>query len=174
MDENEENADVLTKQPCPMCGTKSLTLREAARDIPFVGMTYIFSMDCSNCEYRMSDVEVEGSGKPVKYSIEIDSEEDLNIRVVKSSSATIKIPRLAEITPGPISDGFVSNVEGVINRIKKVIESKKDDDDPSVRKSAKNQLKKIQKVLWGQEKLTIHLIDPNGNSAIVSDKAKKS
>jgi len=170
-----EEGEVLERQPCPVCRNKSLTLREAERDIPYFGTVYVFSMDCSKCDYGMSDIEVENSnGKPVKFKLEIENEEDLKIRIVKSSTATIKIPRLAEITPGATSVGYVSNVEGVLEKIKKIIESKKDDDDKKIRKQAKNQLKKIQRVLWGREKLTLYISDPKGNSAIVSDKAVKS
>ncbi len=171
-----ESEDILEKQPCPMCHNNTLTLREVARDIPFFGMCYLFSMECQSCDYHMADVEVEsqeGQNRPVKYKIEIESQEDLNARVIKSSTATIKIPRLVEITPGPISNGYITNVEGILNRIKKVIESKKDDDDPSIRKKAKSQLKKIQRVIWGREKLTLIISDPKGNSAIISEKAKK-
>ena len=156
-----------------MCSTKNLTLREITREIPFFGKAFLFGMDCKNCDYHMADVEVDGPGKAIKHTIEVESEDDLNIRVIKSSSATIKIPRLVEITPGPVSNGYVTNVEGILNRIKKVIEGQKDDDDPKIRKKAKNQLKKIQRVIWGREKITLTIQDPNGNSAIVSDKVKK-
>ena len=169
----KETEDVMEKQPCPMCHNSTLTLREAAREIPFFGMCFIFSMDCGSCDYHMADVEVEGDGKPIKHTLTIESEEDLNIRIIKSSTAIIKVPRLVEITPGAISNGYVTNVEGILNRIKKVIESQKDDEDSSIRKKAKNQLKKIQRVIWGRENLILTITDPKGNSAIVSDKVKK-
>ncbi len=169
-----ENIDILEKQPCPMCHKETLTLKEMERDIPHFGTCYIFSMDCSSCDYHMADVEAGKERGPVKYTLNVEGEEDLKIRVVKSSQATIKIPRMVEITPGPVSSGYVTNVEGILNRIKKVIESKKDDEDKSVRKKAKNQLKKLHRVLWGRDSLTIQIEDPSGNSAIVSEKAKKS
>jgi zinc finger protein len=172
---DDMDIDILEGQPCPMCNNKTLTLREMRREIPFFGPCYIFSMDCSSCNYHMADVEAEeGNGKAVKYTIEIQDEKDLAIRVIKSSQATIKVPRLIEITPGPISNGYVTNVEGIINRIKKIIEDQKDDEDPAIRTKAKNQLKKIQRVLWGREPLTIIIDDPSGNSAIISEKAKRS
>lgn len=170
----ELGMDILEGQPCPMCHKNTLTLREMEREIPYFGKCYIFSMDCNSCDYHLADVETENDGKPVKYTFEIESEKDLSVRVVKSSQATIKIPHLVTITPGPISNGYVTNVEGIINRVKKVIEDQKDDEDPSVRKKAKNQLKKIQRALWGREKLTLIIEDPTGNSAIISEKAKKS
>lgn len=168
-----DEIDIIEGQPCPVCHKNTLTLREVTREIPYFGMSYIFSMDCSDCDYHMADVELEGSGKPVKHTLEIEDEKDLSIRIIKSSTATIKIPRFIEITPGPMSNGYVTNVEGILNRVKNMIESQKDDEDKAIRTKAKNQLKKIQRVIWGREKLTLILIDPNGNSAIVSDKVQK-
>jgi zinc finger protein len=170
----EEDSNILDKQPCPMCHTKNLKLTEIKKEIPFFGPCYIFSMQCSNCDYHMSDVEFEEKNEPVKFSFEVENEDDLNIRVVKSSAATIKIPRMIEVSPGPISNGFVTNIEGIINRIKNILEAQRDEtDDKSERNSAKRKLKKLQRVLWGREKLKIQIEDPSGNSAILSDKAKK-
>ena len=50
-------------------------------------------------------------------------------------------------------------------------ESEEDDED---KKKAKNLLKKLMKIMWGQEKQKIIIEDPTGNSAIISDKAVKS
>ncbi|MCM2324845.1 MAG: ZPR1 zinc finger domain-containing protein [Candidatus Woesearchaeota archaeon] len=170
----EESMDVLEKQPCPMCHKDTLTLREMQREIPFFGVCFIFSMDCTNCDYHLADVETDKAGKPVKYTLKVESEADLSIRVIKGSHATVKVPRLCEITPGPVSNGYVTNVEGILNRIKKVIEDQKDDEDPQVRTKAKNQLKKIQRVLWGRDPIDLVISDPTGNSAIVSEKAVKA
>lgn len=167
----DEEPNVLTGQPCPMCHKNTLTLREMDREIPHFGMAFIFSMDCQECDYHMADVELESAGKAVKYTLEIDSEADMSIRIIKSGQATIKIPHMVEVTPGPASNGYITNVEGVLNRIKNIIKSQEDDEDPAVRKKAKNQLKKIQKVVWGREKLTMIITDPSGNSAIISEKA---
>ena len=46
------------------------------------------------------------------------------------------------------------------------------DEEEDVTK-AKNLLKKLGRVMWGQEKIKIIIEDPNGNSAIISDKAVK-
>jgi len=143
-------------------------------EIPFFGQCFVFSMDCSNCDYHVADIESAEEREPCKYTFEYKSEEDLKVRVVKSSQATVKIPRIVTISPGPVSNGYVTNIEGILNRVKNVIESQKDDDDPAAQKKAKNMLKKIQRVLWGREPLTIVLEDPTGNSAIISDRAVKS
>ena len=44
----------------------------------------------------------------------------------------------------------------------------------TLKKKAKNMLKKLNKAMWGQEKLKLIIEDPHGNSAIIDEKAKKS
>jgi zinc finger protein len=132
-------------------------------------------MSCESCKYHKADVESAEVHEPVKFTVDVESEEDLKIRIVKSSTATVRIPHIVTIESGPNSNGYVTNVEGVINRVKAIIESQRDlDEDPEVKKKAKNLLKKIGRVLWGRDKLRIIIEDPEGNSAIISEKAIKS
>ncbi|MFP4567761.1 MAG: ZPR1 zinc finger domain-containing protein [Candidatus Woesearchaeota archaeon] len=175
MSDNYE-IDILEGEPCPFCRKNTLTLREAEREIPYFGRVVIFSMDCENeeCGYHKADVEALDKNDPINCSVTINSEEDLKIRIVKSSSATIKIPRIGSIDPGEASNGYITNVEGVINRIKKQVEFLRDNaEENSEKKKAKNMLKKLTKVLMGQEEITIQLKDPHGNSAIISEKTVK-
>ena len=73
------------------------------------------------------------------------------------------------VTPGPASNGYVSNVEGILNRFKKILEDERDlSDDDAARKHAKNLLKKLWKVKTGDMELKIVIEDPSGNSAILS------
>jgi zinc finger protein len=148
---------------------------EEEREIPYFGKAYLFSMSCSNCKFHKADVETEQKQDPCKYTIDIESEKDMQIRVVKSGNATVKIPHMISMEPGESSSGFISNIEGVLNRFKVIIEGMRDnEEDPSLKKKAKNMLKKLNKAMWGQEKLKLIIEDPSGNSAIISDKAKKS
>jgi len=97
----------------------------------------------------------------------------LAVRVVKSSEGSVKIPQLKmSVDPGVASEGYVSNVEGLLERFKKILESERDNaDDEDVRKKAKNLLKKLWKIELGEEKVKIIIEDPSGNSAIISEKA---
>ncbi|MFH1316362.1 MAG: ZPR1 zinc finger domain-containing protein [Candidatus Woesearchaeota archaeon] len=165
----------LENQPCPICGKKTLTLMEDEKEVPYFGKIYLFSMNCEDCKYHKADVESVEEKEPCRYTLEIDSEEDMKIRVVRSSQATVKIPHISTIEPGTGSSGYVTNVEGIFNRIKHQIEVVKEiDDDEVAKKRAKNLLKKITKITWGQEKSKLIIEDPSGNSAIISDKAEKS
>ncbi len=171
----EEKSEEMPGQPCPMCRQKTLTLSEAEREVPYFGKVYLFSMTCSNCKYHKADIECIEKNEPSKFTFEITSEEDMEVRVIKSSQATVKIPHITTITPGPASNGYISNIEGIFNRVKRQVETARDTaDDPADRKKAKNMLKKITKIMWGRQPQKIIIEDPSGNSAIVSDKAEKS
>jgi zinc finger protein len=166
--------DEITGETCPFCHEKKLTLRESEMEIPYFGLVHLFSMDCGNCSYHKADVESDEEKEPCKFVLEIDSEDDMKIRVVKSSNATIKFGLLGSIEPGEASNGYITNVEGLLNRFKTQVENLRDDaEEDEDRKKAKNMIKKLTRVIWGQEKLKLTIEDPSGNSAIISDKAKK-
>lgn len=174
-EKKDEKVDALNCETCPICRQKTLTLMEKEIEVPYFGKLYLFSMSCSNCKYHKADVEAAEQKEPCRYTFEVASEEDMNVRVVKSSEATVKIPRIATILPGPASEGYVTNIEGLFERVKEVIGSDRDsDEDDEDRKKAKNLLKKITRIVWGKEKTKIVIEDPSGNSAIISDKAIKS
>ncbi len=166
--------DKLDNQPCPICNSKTLTLTEDITEIPFFGKAYVFSMHCSSCKYHISDVEAEEQKEPSKYSIETNSDKDMSIRIVKSSTATVKIPTLKmSMEPGTSSVGFISNIEGLLDKFKEIIEQERDSaEEEDIKNHAKNLLKRIWKAKLGDIPLKIIIEDPSGNSAIISEKAK--
>jgi len=167
----------LTGQQCAFCGENKLTLREEEVEIPFFGRVFVLSMDCTGCGYRKADVEPAEQKEPCRYTLEVTSDADLNIKIIKSAEATVKIPRIITIESGPASEGYITNVEGLLERVKSMIQSAGDaegEDDPAAKTKAKNLIKKLNKVLVGREPLKIIIEDPSGHSAIISDKAQKS
>jgi len=166
--------EVLKNQKCPICKKSTLTLTQEEKEIPYFGKVLLFSLHCSNCNYKVSDVEAVEVKEPAKYTLEINSKKDLNIRVVKSSTATVKIPTLKmNVRPGPASDGYITNVEGILNRFEAIIKDQKEfAEDEETRKKAKNLLKKIWKIKCGELHAKLIIEDPTGNSAIISNKAK--
>ncbi len=172
MTNKDDMPEVITGQMCPMCQHNALSLMEHEVEVPYFGKLLVFSMDCDNCKYHKADVEALEAKDPSKYTLEINSEEDMKVRVIKSSNATIKIPYITTIEPGIASNGYVTNIEGIFNRIKNIVEHQRDsDEDEEMKNKAKNMLKKIQKIMWGHEPAKIIIEDPTGNSAIISEKA---
>ncbi len=167
--------DKIENEMCPLCHTKNLTLSEDEVDVPFFGKTYTFGMKCSNCDFEKSDVEADEMKDPCKITFVAEGEKDLKVKVVKSSGATVKLPGLKmTMEPGEASLGFITNVEGLLQRFKKVVEEQRDTaDDSDVRKKAKNILKKMWKIECGDIPLKIIIEDPTGNSAIISDKSER-
>lgn len=141
---------VLKGNPCPVCSKKTLTLTESETEVPYFGKIYIFSMICESCNYHKSDVEAAIQHEPAKYTFEISTPDDMKVRVIKSSEATVKIPYIGDISPGPSSEGYITNVEGILQRIKEQVEhlaAAEEDDD--AKQKAKNLLKKLQKIMLG-------------------------
>ncbi len=163
----------LEGQPCPFCKEKKLTLTEDCIDVPHFGKVFLFSMACSSCLYKQADVEAAEQKEPCKITFTTASDKDMSVRVVKSSFATVSIPQMRmKVTPGPASEGYISNIEGLLTKFEDVIKGEMETtEEEEERKHAKNLLKKLRKVKFGDVPLKIIIEDPSGNSAIISDKA---
>lgn len=168
----EYGAGEVTGEICPVCQQKTLTLREKEHDVPYFGKVYLFSMTCDSCKFHQADVECVEEKEPVRCSVEVSGEQDMSIKIVKSSNATVKIPHVATMEPGPASNGYITNVEGLLRRVMSQIETLRDseEDEEAVQK-AKSLLKKLNRVIWGSESVKIIIEDTTGNSTILSEKA---
>ncbi len=165
--------DVIEGETCMLCGEDSLTLSEETVEIPHFGETFIFSMQCGNCDFSQSDVEAAEEKEACEWSFTVSSEEDLDTRVVKSRNATIKVNYVGEVEPGEAATGEVTNVESVLQRFRQVMEGRKDEADGDERKKLQNRIDKVADALYGREEITLKIKDPTGNSAIISDAATR-
>jgi len=112
--------------------------------------------------------------EPTRYSFHVESACDVSTRIVKSSTCTIKIPDLGiVIEPGPLSEGYISNVEGLLNRISSVINMGMRMGKEEEKKNGQEIIERITKLIDGEERVCIIFEDPLGFSAIASDKAIK-
>ncbi|RJS48356.1 MAG: hypothetical protein CIT03_08920 [Methanobacterium sp.] len=161
------------KMDCPICqGQKCMDAITRTEKVPYFGEIMESTLLCSSCGYKHSDVICLDQKDPVRYSIEIDSTK-LSARLVKSQSATLSIPELGlKVEPGPKSLGYVSNVEGVIDRFQKAVKTAMNlfEDDES-QKNAKIILEELQKVRKGEKKVELILEDPFGQSSIMHQEA---
>jgi zinc finger protein len=156
--------------PCPACGGRKTDVSFNPMDIPHFGEVLESTARCPECNWRHVDVLVLKKDRPKRYTLKIEGEEDMNIRVVRSSTGTISVPELGvRITPGAAGEGFITNVEGIFLRIQEVLES------PGVAQEqgekAAELLEKIRRIREGKMGVTLVMEDPWGNSAIISDRA---
>ncbi|HPJ30931.1 MAG TPA: ZPR1 zinc finger domain-containing protein [Methanothrix sp.] len=165
----------VTTSSCPICNAE-ITFDWETKDIPHFGEAMIIAGVCGCCGFKISDTILLSQGEPVRYTITIEEPEDLNARVIRSTSGTIRIPELGiDVEPGPASEAYISNVEGVLSKVKGIVSfATKSARDSGVEENALRGeciLERIERAMEGEGPLTVILEDPLGNSAIVSEKA---
>jgi len=157
------------KHSCPFCGSHATYIWDI-EEIPYFGEVMLTSIQCPSCGFKHSDCMILSSRNPMRYELRVESPEDLSARVIRSSSGTIRIPELGvDIEPGPLAESFVSNVEGILERVENVLKG-------ILRMSGGNRraeelLNEISEVREGKREITVIIEDPFGNSAIISERA---
>ncbi|AEH23739.1 ZPR1 zinc finger domain-containing protein [Pyrococcus yayanosii] len=163
---------------CPICGGKgTLKAIQLIHRIPYFGEVMESTVICEKCGYKSADVMILEEREPRLYEVRVEEERDLFTRVVRSKSGTIELVELGvKIEPGPASEGFVSNVEGVLERVKEVLlmarDFKEQEEDEDAVKRIDELLAYIEDVREGKKPLTVKVMDPFGNSALIGEKVR--
>ena len=156
---------------CPIC-RHNFNIEEFLYDMPLVGKIIISSGKCGNCGYRWNDVRLAEIKGPRKIVVDVKDPNDVNALVVRSSTASIVIPELGvEITPGPVSLGYITTIEGVLLDVLDKINFLCQEGETPPETCAEKK-KMVEKARNGEIPFTFILIDPEGTSTIVSDKAR--
>ena len=181
---NEQTIDL----PCPVCAsTGNVKMIAHIDEIPYFGEHTQVTIMCHDCGWRQTDfIPAEGK-KAGGWTMVIEDEEQLRARVVRSSSCTVCIPELdLEVNPGTSSTGYVSNVEGVLNRFQEIINMVERDlsnqfltAEGQEREDVMEQLATLQHMtltlsnLGGADadSITLELLDPHGHSMILHPSA---
>ncbi|MEM0074122.1 MAG: ZPR1-type zinc finger protein [Thermoplasmatales archaeon] len=148
---------------CPSCGKNSLERGIKELDIPHFGRSTLYYMRCLNCGFRVNDISFEGN-YPSEAKITIREKEDLNTKIVRGDKATILIPELGlELYPGPLSESFITNVEGLLNRFMNLLplfdEGRKIEDFKA----------RVEDALSGKIQFSIIIRDPSGVSHFLKE-----
>ncbi|NHI94058.1 MAG: ZPR1 zinc finger domain-containing protein [Candidatus Lokiarchaeota archaeon] len=155
---------------CPSCQHKMDSMTKTI-NIPNFGETIIFTLICSNCGYKTSDLFPVQDKEPKRYILAYSNSKQLIHKIIRSSSCIIKIPELGiSIEPSQAAEGYITNLEGLLQKIKtitlgliKILTSEK---------KINNALALIQKIdtaIDGNFIFTLILEDPKGNSAIIKE-----
>ena len=163
-------------QSCPICDSSDgLKLFVHISEIPYFGEHTQMTMMCDSCGWKNTDfIPAEGK-KPGSWTMKINTIEHMKVRVVRSSSCTVRIEEIGlEVEPGGNSSGYITNIEGVLNRFRDIVEmilrQAKRDNEENVEKCLLL-LEKISEIKKGNKEIEIVLLDPMGHSQILHDDA---
>lgn len=165
---------------CPICRKEGqVKMRTHIDDIPYFGEHTQVTVLCDDCGWRQTDfIPAEGK-KASACELKLDNVSSMSARVIRSSSCTVQIPELdLEVSPGNDSTGYVSNVEGVLERflgiINMVKRQKVDDDEQGDVELLDHMIAVLDSARTGEpiEEVTLRLLDPRGHSMILSEDTK--
>ncbi len=155
---------------CPVCG-RDIRVEEYLYNMPLVGDVIISVGKCGYCGYKWSDVRLAEPRGPRVIEYRVEKPGDENAVIIRASTASIKIPELGvEITPGPAAKGYITTVEGLIMDILEKTQFLCSEPDAPI-EECRRKIDLLDKARNGLVKYTIIIVDPEGVSAILSDKA---
>lgn len=172
-DIKEENSSELANATgticCPICQCH-LEMRSHQDNIPYFGDVLEISSVCT-CGYKYAETLILSQRDPMRHTIKVCSEGHMCTRVIRSTSGTMHIPEWGiDIEPGPASEAYISNVEGVLDRIESAVSmARKWAELPEEIEKADQLLRTIDEARAGNAIFTLILEDPLGNSAIIGE-----
>jgi zinc finger protein len=102
---------------------------------------------------------------PSRIEFKVKGPVDLSARLIRSSTSRIIIPELGlELMPGPRSEAFITNIEGLLERFLQVAEQLK---GKKKRGKAERLSKEIKRAMDGSAQFTVIVEDDMGNSAVI-------
>ena len=165
--------DRVIRAPCLQCSEEIEYLYKTV-EIPYFSDALITTVICGSCGFRSVDVMILGENEPVRYTLAPSSPKDMEARVIRSTTGTIEIPELGILVePGPICEGFISNVEGVLVRIGDVIDRVITWSEGAELERAYELKERIEEMRSGNVPFTLIIQDEDGNSAIIHPDAVK-
>jgi len=155
-------------------------------EIPYFGEHTQITLSCEKCGMRQTDFIPSEERGAISFKLSIEKDEHLQARVVRGSSGTVRIPELdLEVCPGTQSTGYVSNVEGVVNRfidiIRMMMRQIRTEIEDGIDEASQNleKLFQLEIALMALVKgellgdLSLEILDPKGHSIIGHDDAVK-
>lgn len=158
-----------TETECPSCGAKLFFIFYRTR-ISYEEAVEIETFFCKKCLYKSSQIKPLERDTPKRLVLAIRNHDDLRTILYRAPEAKIEIPELeAEITPGEISTGEITTVEGVMTRLMEKLDLF-DEEDANL--DVLNSMKaRVHGILDGSgEQFTIVVDDPTGKSRINSSR----
>ncbi|KAB8392298.1 hypothetical protein FH972_024813 [Carpinus fangiana] len=157
---------------CMRCGENGIT-KFLLTLIPHFRKILLSAFECPHCGERNNEVQFAGEIQPrgCCYHLQVPSGDPkmLNRQVVKSESATIKIPELDFEIPPEAQRGSLSTVEGILVRAAdelQALQEERKQVNPQTAEAIDQFLLKLKACATGDSSFTFILDDPAGNSFI--------
>ncbi|KAJ9565030.1 LOW QUALITY PROTEIN: hypothetical protein OSB04_000996 [Centaurea solstitialis] len=173
--DNDDNDDAPVYQVeslCMRCGENGTT-RFLLTLIPHFRKILLSAFECPHCGERNNEVQFAGEIQPRGscYRLEFSSGDQkmLDRQVVKSETATIKIPQLDFEIPPESQRGSLSTVEGILVRAVDELQALQEERkkvDPQIGEAIDEFILKLKACATGNSSFTFILDDPAGNSFI--------
>lgn len=141
-------------------------------NVPYFGEALETTLRCDACGFRHADFMILQQKDPVRLELRAEDESALRVRVIRSNSGTIRIPEIGFLAePTPMSESYVSNVEGVLERAADILRTamRFHGEDPQKRTLLDTYLATLAEMMEGRTPFTLIIDDPLGNSAIVHE-----
>ncbi|TYG99172.1 hypothetical protein ES288_A10G174700v1 [Gossypium darwinii] len=157
---------------CMRCTQNGIT-RFLLTSIPHFRKVLLSAFECPHCGERNNEVQFAGEIQPkgCHYRLEVQPGDPklFSRQVVKSESATIKIPELDFEIPPEAQRGSLSTVEGILVRAidgLQALQEERKKVDPQTGEAIDQFLLKLRACGTGESPFTFILDDPAGNSFI--------
>lgn len=168
--EEDDMQPTIIESLCMNC-YKNGSTRLLLTRIPFFKEIIISSFTCPHCNW--SNTEIQSAGRiqeqGVQYALKLKAKMDMNREVVKSDSATTRIPELDFEIPAFTQKGCLTTIEGLIDRAVAGLEQDqavRRATDPDVAVKIDEFVTKLKAVKNVESEFTVVIDDPSGNSFI--------
>ena len=170
---DDNNSDIDNKviqfpTSCYCCNAPGV-LRDCVCSIPYFKEIIISCFKCDNCGYKTTEVKGGGgiSAKGTKYTLSVESIDDLNRDIFKSETSKIVIPEIGFETDEGSMGSLFTTVEGIIEKIcDQLYNTPFSIGDSSINSDINDFIKKLRELQQLKQKFTLILDDPLSNSFI--------
>ncbi|CAI0439353.1 unnamed protein product [Linum tenue] len=170
-----QNVRFLVLQPFPLLlfSFASGVTRLLLTSIPHFRKILLSAFECPHCDERNNEVQFAGEIQPrgccYCLNVTAGNQKMLDRQVVKSESATIKIPELDFEIPPEAQRGSLSTLEGILMRAVDGLQALQEERrkvNPETAEAIDHFLSKLRACARGDSSFTVILDDPAGNSFI--------
>ncbi|KAF4008905.1 hypothetical protein G4228_000478 [Cervus hanglu yarkandensis] len=175
--EDEEQQPTEIESLCMNCYRNGMT-RLLLTKIPFFREIIVSSFSCEHCGWNNTEIQSAGriQDQGVRYTLTVRAQEDMDREVVKTDSATTRIPELDFEIPAFSQKGALTTVEGLISRAISGLEQ----DQPTRRANEEAVAERIDEFIAKLKELkqvaspfTLIIDDPSGNSFVENPHAPR-